>query len=314
MLPPWDWGRVSRGRHEECKPSKIGRLASACQARARVYFGMSSAASRNVTRREFVATATALVGLSLYGTSSNALEATYTVVPGDEPRRRLRVALLTDMHGPHNWIDQAQMVALAGGFQPDIVCIVGDAVNARGDEHLVQRYAALPASLGKYATLGNWEYQGECDLDRLRRRYEQAGVRLLINEHVRLDAGPGGPVDLVGLDDWRAGSPDYSLIAGLPQAESGAGRAVVLSHCPVAFDTIARVAKRPTAVLAGHTHGGQIAPLGVALVLPEGSGRYVKGLYRSSGGTHALYVSRGMGNSGPPFRIGSRPEFAMVSI
>jgi len=276
---------------------------------------MSSAASRNLTRREFVATATAVVGLSLYGTSSNALEPTYTTLPGaPQPQEPLRVALLTDMHGPHNWIDQDQMIALAGRFRPDLVCIVGDAVDRRGDEHFVRRYAALPARLGKFATLGNWEHQGECDLDRLRREYEQAGVRLLVNEHVRLDAGAGGPVDLVGLDDWRAGAPNYSLVAALPPAATGASRAVVLSHCPVAFDTVIRAATRPTAVLAGHTHGGQIAPFGLALVLPEGSGRYVKGLYRSSDGTHALYVSRGMGNSGPPFRIGSRPELAMVVI
>jgi predicted MPP superfamily phosphohydrolase len=276
---------------------------------------MSSAASRKLTRREFVATATAVVGLSVYGTSSNALEATRTALPGaSEPQQPLRIALLTDMHGPHNWVNQAELVTQVTRFQPDIVCIVGDAVDRRGDEHYVNRYTDLPARLGKFATTGNWEYQGECDLDRLRRQYERAGVRLLINERLRLDTGAGGPLDLIGLDDWRAGNPDYRLVAGLPPAAPGAGRAVVLSHCPVAFDAIVRAAPRPTAVLAGHTHGGQIAPFGLALVLPEGSGRYVKGVYRSRDRAHTLYVSRGLGNSGPPFRFGSRPELALVVV
>jgi hypothetical protein len=131
---------------------------------------------------------------------------------------------------------------------------------------------------------------------------------------VSLDAGALGPLDLVGLDDWRAGTPDYGLVATLPTAPADAVRTVVMCHCPVGFDTVSRVATRPVAVLAGHTHGGQIAPFGLALVLPDGSGRYVKGLYTSPGSHHAMYVSRGLGNSGPPFRIGSRPELALLEI
>lgn len=276
---------------------------------------MRSLPSHSLTRREFVATAGGVGLLSLYGASSNGLDSSRTTLQGGTQRgQSLRVALLTDMHGPHNWIDQDELIAETGGFQPDLVCIVGDAVDRRGDEPLVRRYADLPAKFGKFATLGNWEYQGECNLQRLRREYERAGVRLLVNETAQIDTGAGGPVDLVGLDDWRAGSPDYTLVSSLPGAPQDATRAVVLCHCPVGFDTISRVAKRPTAVLAGHTHGGQIAPFGFALVLPEGSGRYVKGSYASADAKHALYVSRGLGNSGPPFRIGSRPELALLEI
>jgi hypothetical protein len=121
-------------------------------------------------------------------------------------------------------------------------------------------------------------------------------------------------VDLLGLDDWRAGAPDYAQVTATDAAEPGATRAIVMSHCPVAFDAITQIAHRPTVVLAGHTHGGQIAPFGWAIVLPEGSGRYVHGQYQSSDGPHTLYVSRGLGNSGPPFRIGARPELALLEI
>ncbi len=167
----------------------------------------------------------------------------------------------------------------------------------------------MDAPLGKFATLGNWEYQGLCNLTRLRQHYDRAGVRLLINATTRLDTG-GAPVDLVGLDDWRAGSPDYDLLRRLP-ADPGV-RTVVLSHCPVTFDSIQTVAARPVTALAGHTHGGQIAPFGVAIIVPDGSGRYVKGWYQAGG--HTLYVSRGLGNSGIPLRIGARPELALLTI
>ena len=29
---------------------------------------------------------------------------------------------------------------------------------------------------------------------------------------------------------------------------------------------------------------------------------------------HAMYVSRGLGNSGPPFRIGAAPEVALLTV
>ena len=269
--------------------------------------------AQGLSRREFLAGLGGVAGLSLYGASSNSLDPARVTLPAAEGHRPIRVALITDLHGPHNWIDEGELAGEVATFQPHLVCIVGDAIDRRGDEHLVRRYADLKAPLGKFAALGNWEYQGDCDLEHLRREYRRSGVKLLVNEHVRL-GDPAAPVDLIGLDDWRAGAPDYRLVGDLPAAATDGSRAIVMSHCPVAFDAITRVTTRPLTVLSGHTHGGQIAPFGMALVLPEGSGRYVKGTYSSPDGLHALYVSRGLGNSGPPFRIGSRPELALLTV
>jgi predicted MPP superfamily phosphohydrolase len=61
-------------------------------------------------------------------------------------------------------------------------------------------------------------------------------------------------------------------------------------------------------MLSGHTHGGQIAPFGIAIKLPHGSGGYVSGWSRDDGGP--LYVSRGIGTSLVPIRIGATPELA----
>ena len=269
--------------------------------------------TQRLSRREFLAGLGGVAGLSVYGASSNSLDPSRVTIPAAEGHGPLRVALITDLHGPHNWIDEGVLAGEVANFQPDLVCIVGDAIDRRGDEHLVRRYTDLEAPLGKFAVLGNWEYQGDCDLERLRREYKRSGVELLVNESVRL-GDPAAPVDLIGLDDWRAGAPDYGLVGSLPSPPAGGSRAIVMSHCPVVFDAVTRVTTRPLTVLSGHTHGGQIAPFGLALVLPEGSGRYVKGTYRSPDGLHALYVCRGLGNSGPPFRIGSPPELALLTV
>ncbi|HWZ58299.1 MAG TPA: metallophosphoesterase [Gemmatimonadaceae bacterium] len=261
-----------------------------------------------LSRRQFI-TATSLgVAGAAYGVGSNALDVTHRTHPAGPGHVPLRVALLTDMHAPHDWVTGQRLIAAVRAFAPDLITIAGDAIDDRGNEHLVAFYGALEAPLGKFASLGNWEYQGLCDLRRLAREYDRVGVRLLINEHVTLDHR-GTAVDLVGLDDERAGQPQYDLVASLPPNDS---RALIMSHCPITFDTITRTARRPVTVLAGHTHGGQIAPFGVAIITPEGSGRYIHGWYRQ--GDHAMYVSRGLGNSGLPFRIGALPELVLLTV
>jgi predicted MPP superfamily phosphohydrolase len=64
--------------------------------------------------------------------------------------------------------------------------------------------------------------------------------------------------------------------------------------------------------LSGHTHGGQIAVFGSPIMLPPGSGKYNSGLYATKYGP--LYVSRGIGTSEIPLRIGARPEIAEFEL
>ncbi len=62
-------------------------------------------------------------------------------------------------------------------------------------------------------------------------------------------------------------------------------------------------------VLSGHTHGGQIFPLGLFVRLDQ---PYLRGLSKV-GETH-VYVSRGAGYWGSPMRIGSLPEIALLEL
>jgi uncharacterized protein len=64
----------------------------------------------------------------------------------------------------------------------------------------------------------------------------------------------------------------------------------------------------PQVMLAGHTHGGQVALFGWAPLRPPGSGRYVQGWYRDA--ATSLYVSRGIGTSVVPARFCAAPEVA----
>jgi predicted MPP superfamily phosphohydrolase len=266
----------------------------------------------NLTRRHFVAGCAGLAAAIGGGAvlSGNRLDAARSRAPGPAGRPPLRVALATDMHAPHDWFEPGELARAVAAFDPDILLISGDAMNRRGDEALVREYASLPARHGKFAALGNWEYQGRCDLARLRREYDRAGVRLLVNEEAVMDVG-GERVRVVGLDDFLRGVPRLDLLERDPP---GAGRTLVMAHCPILFHDVVRVSPSPRLVFAGHTHGGQIAPFGRALVVPAGSGGFVKGWYGAPRGGHQLYVSRGLGNSSVPLRIGAPPEIALLTV
>lgn len=246
--------------------------------------------------------------------AANALEATRPAAPaGTRACRALRVALVTDVHAPRSWVPIETLAETIQAFDPDLLFIVGDSIDRRNEEAQVRAFGRLSARYGKFAAVGNHEHWSVSSFTRLRREYERADVRLLVNEQSAVDVG-GTPVVISGLDDWRAGTPDYALVADGQRRWRDAAHRIVLAHCPAAFDAIRAASTLPLDVLAGHTHAGQVAPFGVPIVLPYGSGEYVTGWYTARQHAQRMYVSRGVGNSGIPLRVGARPEVALLSL
>ena len=270
-----------------------------------------------ISRRAFlagtVAAGATIAGSTLHAVGDRTVEIVRTAAPGSA-RPWLRIALLTDLHAPQTAVDVAALAGAVRAFDPHFAFIVGDSVDRGGDATEVRVFGALAARHGVFATLGNHEYWARVDLGRLKREYERAGIRLLVNGETTVDVD-SRPVHVVGLDDWRAGRPDYRLVADHRPGWRDAAHRLVLSHCPVTFDGLRALSALPIDVFAGHTHAGQVAPFGHPIVLPHGSGRYVKGWYGDAApAAQRLYVSRGLGTSGVPLRIGARPELTLLTI
>lgn len=265
-----------------------------------------------------------------------AWETTEHTVPVPGLTERLRVLHLSDVHlrGPEAWV--GQLNAQLAGLAPDLLVITGDVVTRGFDRAVTDGFlAALPrARLGNYAVIGNWEYWGlntdtrsphdpaysgnQADQKRLRREQWEAvlaghSIPLLHNRSVRV-----GPIRLAGTDDALAGSPDvaaaYADLDGTPT--------LTLTHSPVLFEEL--VHPDVFAVLAGHTHAGQVRiPLTGPFFLPKGSGAYPWGWYsaesaRASEGGEAvrtwLFVHRGIGWSVAPVRWRAPPEIAWIVL
>lgn len=236
--------------------------------------------------------------------------------------RPVRLIQISDLHLHSVGAMHRRMADRVGRLRPDLLLFTGDAVD-RADrlDTLAELLALLPRVPG-YAILGNWEHWSGVDLGALEALYLRNETRLLVNATVTHEVR-GARLVITGLDDLAGGSPDVArALDGAPDGDAH----LLLGHCPEQRDQLPATAgtstlgslpaplgfdwRRITAMLSGHTHGGQVKLGGWAPVTPPGSGRYVEGWYRDAGQV-PMYVSRGIGTSMAPVRFGCPPEVAV---
>ena len=221
---------------------------------------------------------------------------------------RLRIVQVSDLHVRGMGTLEQQLLDGLHRSQADLIVLTGDAIDRTAClPALDTLLAEFPTGPRRLAILGNWEYRCGVGLRDLEKTYERHGVELLVNRSVEVDH-QGRAIRITGLDDIVEGRPDAAacLADVRPLADH-----LVLAHCPITRDSLRMPpGHNASLVLSGHTHGGQVAPFGMAAILPRGCGRYVAGWYRDGG--PPMYVSRGIGTSLLPVRIGATPELVII--
>jgi predicted MPP superfamily phosphohydrolase len=221
-----------------------------------------------------------------------------------------RIAQLSDLHIGGLWSRRraARWVSRVNALDVDLVALTGDYVTHGTSFH--EDIAAVLAEMrgrdGAVAVMGNHDYfgDGESLVGLLRAR----GVVVLRNEHRVLWRG-GEALTLAGVDDtWSRRADVTRALAG----HEGGRPLIALAHDPQLFPELAR--RGAGLVLSGHTHWGQIALpfLATRYNLSRLSYRYHAGLYRD--GAAVLYVSPGLGTTGPPVRVGAPPEITVLRL
>jgi predicted MPP superfamily phosphohydrolase len=225
------------------------------------------------------------------------------------------VAAIADVHTGAPHVDREfldRVMRAASDAHPDVVVLLGDYVihDVPGGrfvppEETARALAALRARRGVFAVLGNhdWWYDGE----RVRRAFTEAGIPVLENGAVRVDAG-GGPVWLAGLADlWTRPVDVDGALRNVPAGEP----AIVLTHNP---DVFPQVPARVRLTLAGHTHGGQVRlPFFGRPVVPSRFGqRYAAGLVTEEG--RSIFITPGIGTSIVPVRFGVPPTVSLLTL
>ncbi|MGC8916285.1 MAG: metallophosphoesterase [Thermoanaerobaculum sp.] len=221
----------------------------------------------------------------------------------------LTIAQVSDVHaGQFMTADRLETVrSLVASLAPDLIVFTGDQLDRRDvDADLfVQGFAGISAPLGVFGILGNHDYLAGRSLALA--ALEAAGIQPLVNHSVFLQRGGHGLL-LAGVDDADAPSPfapDFSVL----WTTSGAFK-LLLCHQPRLWPEAIRHGADLT--LSGHTHGGQISPVGERFSVARLATRFVAGTYLS--GSHVLYVSRGVGVGAVPLRVGTLPEVDLITL
>lgn len=224
----------------------------------------------------------------------------------------LRIGCVSDVHLHGTVSDAARATSDAlARERPDVVVLIGDICNTAEDLDLLAEWARdVRGSRATFATLGNWEHNAGIERRTAERTYARAGVELLYNTCACVPVGTAA-LALVGIDDPVLGEPDLArAVTGL---DPSVAASLWVLHAPGFVDGVPRhTFPIPAAILAGHTHGGQVRLPFYTPYTPSGSGRFVAGWYRDT--VAPLYVSRGIGTVLLPARFCCPPELPIFTL
>lgn len=228
-----------------------------------------------------------------------------------------RVVVLSDLHGGEFGPGNEDLFAAVAEAAPDYIFYLGDLEDLyRGPREGYAEAVAggLSAIAPLYYVTGNHEW-AVGGVPELKERLEAHGARVLSNEFVVLERN-GDTVVLAGIDDPNgyADQKTPEQVAAEVYAAHGDPFWMLLAHRNNRFAERYSLLGADL-VLSGHGHGGIIRlPFTDGLLSTDRTlfPSYTAGLYEENGS--ALFVTRGLGNSGPTFRLFNRPEVAVVTL
>jgi predicted MPP superfamily phosphohydrolase len=262
---------------------------------------------RKITRRYFIG-GMAVAGALAFDQGRNEINRVEVVQRSISLPRwtagSVRIAYLTDWHlndvPATRRVKQALRVVL--DYRPDFILFGGDYISSLRPWRILwigETLEVLKDYRGVVAGVyGNHDYQGR---DEILGTFRDTRAHLLANEVLRRDG-----IEILGLDDAITGFPKLEMASEMQRKDNQ----ILLLHEP---DYAAPLVPQASLTLCGHTHGGQIClPGGFPLHLPRGGRKYVAGEF--SFDDTPMYVSRGLGTSGPAYRAFCRPEITILDL
>jgi len=240
------------------------------------------------------------------------LKTTTIKVPIKGITQEMRALHISDVHIGHfrgkKFIEK--IVEATKRLEVDVVFLTGDLFDGKIklNRDVISPFEQLEVPI--YFVEGN--HDGYTDPERIKHELRETGIIVLENE-----VTDWGEFQIIGLDHMPADSQSVDIHATLDRATikdilptldiDRAKPSILLHHSPVGVKYANE--QGIDLYLAGHTHGGQLFPVTyiARLMLP-----YNKGLYEYNG--TRIFVSQGTGTFGPPLRVGTRSELAVVVL
>ena len=220
----------------------------------------------------------------------------------------MRIAVVSDVHLGY-LIDRRyakRYVDLINEQKPDLILFVGDIIDAEMapiiNQKMQEEFLRLNPRFGIYSCTGNHEYRYEAET-KIKWLNDIANIKMIRDSAVLIDSS----FYIVGREDWVFAGRDSLKTILEKQNVDASLPIIVLNHTPNNLDE--EMENGADIALYGHTHDGQIFPFNIftRLVFEVSRG------YKKKGDTN-VYVSSGLGLSGPQYRIGTRSEIAVLDV
>ena len=253
-------------------------------------------------------------------------EATLTIPDFSSGLNGLKIVAISDIHGGSNHVDESrlrELVELANEQSPDLVVLLGDYVaESKGSkrnkqlpddadktelrmpvETIADNLSGFRAKYGVYAVIGNhdwWHNQSK-----VRREFERVGIRILENQIEKISIG-SETISLWGIEDyWKSRHVPAEPFNKVSEKKN----VIALTHNP---DSLLKTPQGISLMIAGHSHGGQVSFPFFGPIATVNDRRFMAG-ETVVDGKH-VFVTSGVGCSGPQIRFGIPPEIAVLTL
>ena len=268
-------------------------------------------------------------------------EVSVPILPPGRPS--LRVLHLSDIHMTPGQRAKQEWLSSLADLRPDLVVNTGDNLAHRDAVPVVVRSLGALLEVPGVFVMGSNDYfepglrnplayllpdsgKRKTNVPQLpwrdlRSAYDDAGWLDLTNTRKSLNLD-GTTLAFAGVDDPHLGYDDLEAVAG--PADAGADMRLAVAHAPYLRVLDQFAGDGYDAIIAGHTHGGQVClPGGRALTTncdleparAKGLHRHPADSRRGDPGSSWLHVSAGIGTS--PYariRVACRPEATLLTL
>lgn len=188
--------------------------------------------------------------------------------------------------------------------KPDIILIPGDIIDydlpplVRQDMH--EEFLRLKAPYGVYASTGNHEYRLNAE-DKIAWLSHKARLNVLRDDYVKV----ADKFYIIGREDDKA--PVRKSLQTVMEGVDRSLPLIVMNHEPHLLSEESD--EKIDLALYGHTHNGQLFPYNIVMkwIYDVAFG------YKKKDDTH-VYVTSGLGLSGPQYRIGTISEIVVINL
>ncbi|MCI5051231.1 MAG: metallophosphoesterase [Candidatus Pacebacteria bacterium] len=216
----------------------------------------------------------------------------------DHISREYQFVQISDIqHGITNTSYMQRMIDKIAKVDPEFVVITGDFI----DEFYVTRediniFNQLTMPI--YLITGNHEYY--LPAGTLEDVISETDIQLIDRTRIQYDE-----LDIIGINELETIDGTLDNLGGINQERY----TIILDHQPITEEVKRAAARGAELMLSGHTHNGQIWPMGLLVSLEY---PFVNGLYTVS--DMFLYVTQGTGTVGPLMRFGTSNEITHIHL